>query len=296
MARIAVIDVETTGFCAARSDRIVEIAIVVLDERDGIVSEFVSLINPDRDVGPTRVHGITSSMVRNAPRFGDILGAISATLRGAVAIAGHNIKFDLSFITVEFARCGQAFPDIPSICTMQLAGGGTLESVCFDYDVSRPAIAHSALCDARATAMVLQRILDTSHELSSFFQTLPTPEWPISPGGDIPPLSRQNAEHESGPARSYIQNLARRVHGIEISEPSHDPSPQIAYAALLARAMQDRFIDDEESAALIGLADTWGLKVADITSIHHQFLAQLQVAALADGVMEVPRRTHSTRR
>lgn len=285
MARVAVIDIETTGFRATRNDRIVEIAIVVLDCREGVISEFTSLVNPDRDVGPTRVHGITASMVRNAPRFGDLLGHILDELKGIVAIAGHNVTFDLGFVVAEFARYGCPFPDVPSICTMRLAGGGNLESVCFDYDVERPAFAHSALHDARATAAILQRMLASDADLDSYLRALKSPPWPTEQKSGLKPLVRNAEAIPPSSCGSYLQKLAHRVHGVGAIEPTRDPSPRIAYAALLAQAMQDRSIDDDESNALVGLAEAWGLTAEDISAIHNQYLAQLQIAALADGVV-----------
>ena len=57
-----VVDVETTGF--GRSDKIVEIAAITLDSATWeTIGEYDTLINPERDVGPTGVHGITASMV-----------------------------------------------------------------------------------------------------------------------------------------------------------------------------------------------------------------------------------------
>jgi hypothetical protein len=69
---IAVIDVETTGLFPWRHDRIVEIAAVVVNEHGMIEREFVSLVNPQRDVGPTRIHGLTAEDVLHAPPFCDI--------------------------------------------------------------------------------------------------------------------------------------------------------------------------------------------------------------------------------
>ena len=45
MNLISVIDCETTGLNARHSDRIVEIAVVVIDTNGKAVREFVSLVN-----------------------------------------------------------------------------------------------------------------------------------------------------------------------------------------------------------------------------------------------------------
>jgi len=55
----AVVDVETTGLFPAR-DRVVEVAVVHLDPDARVTGEFSTLIDPRRDVGPTRIHGISA--------------------------------------------------------------------------------------------------------------------------------------------------------------------------------------------------------------------------------------------
>ncbi|MCX6588843.1 MAG: exonuclease domain-containing protein [Acidobacteria bacterium] len=286
MGNVAVIDVETTGFNANRSDRIVEIAIVLLDEASRIAGEFSSLLNPERDVGPTRIHGITPTMVRNAPRFAEIAGQILDALGNVVAIAGHNVKFDIGFLKAEFERTGYQLPELPALCTMRLAGGGTLESVCFDYDVARPVVAHSAASDALATANVLQCMLANDPDLQDFVDSLTPPCWPKSyDSQQCPPLRREDSGVPPFERGGYLQKLARRIHGVDAEVPTYDPSPRMAYAALLAQAMQDRIIDDKESAALISLAEHWNLTATEIATIHQQYLLQLQIAALADGVV-----------
>ena len=66
MQTISVIDCETTGL--GHSDRIIEIAVVTLEASTlKTVDEFDTLVNPQRDVGKTDLHGITASMVAGAP-------------------------------------------------------------------------------------------------------------------------------------------------------------------------------------------------------------------------------------
>ena len=70
MCSIAVVDVETTGLFPYRYDRVVEIAAIVMRSNGEILREFVSLINPERDIGPTSIHGLTAIDVLSAHRFG----------------------------------------------------------------------------------------------------------------------------------------------------------------------------------------------------------------------------------
>ena len=76
MPNVAVIDVETTGLNPYGHDRVVEIAAVVIEPDGTVVREFCSLINPERDIGPTSIHGLSANDVTSAPRFSEIAGAL----------------------------------------------------------------------------------------------------------------------------------------------------------------------------------------------------------------------------
>jgi DNA polymerase-3 subunit epsilon len=115
---IAVIDVETTGLFPFRQDRIIEMAAVIVRPDGAVEREFDSLINPARDVGATRIHGLTSQDILQAPRFEEIAGLLMEVLEGTVAVAAHNVRFDRQFLESELSRLGFALPDCLSVCTM----------------------------------------------------------------------------------------------------------------------------------------------------------------------------------
>ena len=101
----AVIDVETTGF-SATNDRIVELAVVVIDPAGVEVDAFCTVLDPGCDPGPTHVHGITAAMVKGAPTFGHVHPFVAELLSGRV-IVGHNVGgFDLGFLRAECHRYG----------------------------------------------------------------------------------------------------------------------------------------------------------------------------------------------
>src|SRR3982751_954670 len=99
---VAVIDVETTGL-SPRTDRVVEVGVVLLDERGEVEAEFETLVNPGRDVGPTRLHGIRAADVVAAPTFAEVAPYLRSVLTGRTLVA-HNALFDLRFLAREFAR------------------------------------------------------------------------------------------------------------------------------------------------------------------------------------------------
>lgn len=156
----AVVDLETTGLFPNGADRVIEVAVINMDSRGKIFNEYCTLINPKRDVSMTQIHGISARDVKNAPIFSEIAGDLLSMLAGAVFVA-HNVNFDIRFIHSEFKRIGCCLPDFPYLCTMQLARKADsnipsrrLGELCkyFNIELSQ---AHSALEDARATAMLL---------------------------------------------------------------------------------------------------------------------------------------------
>ena len=62
----AVIDFETTGLVPERTDRVVEIGVVLTDDDGLIEHEWTTLINPHRDVGATHIHRIDCGDVVDA--------------------------------------------------------------------------------------------------------------------------------------------------------------------------------------------------------------------------------------
>ncbi|NLE43219.1 MAG: 3'-5' exonuclease [Chloroflexi bacterium] len=122
MSRYAVVDIETTGILPELHHKIVEVAVVLADDRGQPVREWETLINPVRDVGATEIHGITAADVYSAPTFDQVAPELASLLRGKVIVA-HNLSFDAHFLSVEFARAGYAvgFGRTTGLCTMRLA-------------------------------------------------------------------------------------------------------------------------------------------------------------------------------
>jgi len=112
----AVIDVETTGLSPQR-DRILELAIVRLDESGAVVDEWVSRFDPEGPVGATHIHGITQADVVGQPRFADVAPTVMAALSG-LAVVAHNAKFDLAFLRNELNAAGWSVPRIAAYCTL----------------------------------------------------------------------------------------------------------------------------------------------------------------------------------
>ncbi|MFR9675480.1 DEDDh family exonuclease [Streptomyces sp. TR06-5] len=151
----AVVDVETTGL--RRDDRIVSAAVYRLDARGEMQDHWYSAVNPQRDPGPTWIHGLTSEVLADAPLFHEIAEPLAERLAGRVLVA-HNALFDWSMIAREYARAGREAPVRRRLCTIALAKelglplpNHRLESLAAHYGVVQEQ-AHHALDDARVLA------------------------------------------------------------------------------------------------------------------------------------------------
>jgi DNA polymerase-3 subunit epsilon len=164
-----VLDVETTGLDPQNGDRIVSLAGVRV--RGNAVRRgetFDALVNPGRPIPPAsiRFHGITDSLVAEAPSIGVVLPAFLRFVEDAVLV-GHEVSFDLRFLTVEDRRVGQLLiSDRPVLDTLLLSEvvHGPLEEHSLDAVAARLGVAvegrHSALGDALTTAEVLVRLIE----------------------------------------------------------------------------------------------------------------------------------------
>lgn len=286
---VSVIDVETTGLHPDAHHRIIEIAAVCVDAEGNIERQFCSLVNPRRDLGPTSIHGISAAEALAAPGFEDVLEPLVDTLRGAVCLAAHNARFDIGFLTKEFQRAGLALPRCPSICTLTLLGGGKLRKTCEMYGVAPPDTEHDALADAIATARLVGVLLRDHPEVRESVLQAPPISWPAVPRSSRQPIARAEARRESSKVPSFLSALVERLPSRCSTE--SDESALLAYSAVLDSVLEDRRIDPSESAELVSLAQSWGLSISDVRAAHREYLRQLAVAALSDGVVsELERR------
>ena len=101
---LAVIDFETTGLTPG-VDRVVEVAVARLEP--GCEPQLVldTLVNPQRRVAATEIHGITDEDVSDAPSFAEVAGDLVEALAGCVVTA-YNVYFDISFLSHELKSAG----------------------------------------------------------------------------------------------------------------------------------------------------------------------------------------------
>lgn len=163
---IAVLDFETTGL-AAGPDRVVEVSVVRIDPGKDPVIVLDTLVNPDRPMAATEIHGITDKDVADAPRFLEIGGDFIRSISGCV-VASYNIYFDINFLTYELFKIRiNSIP--PHLCLMymrpllNLGKRCSLSQACTSFDISLPAT-HLAAADAYASAVLWKKYFQIIEE------------------------------------------------------------------------------------------------------------------------------------
>ena len=306
---VAVIDVETTGLSPA-TDRIVEIGVVLLDERGEVEFEFDTLLDPGRDVGPTGLHGIRASDVVEAPTFADVAPNLRSLLAGRVVVA-HNALFDLRFLAREFARAGLPADFSPTLCTMRLAplffGPGTrsLQALCGFVDIPLPH-GHAALHDARATAELMLHMLSSNLGEGSLagagvrlqfdddgayrgFEALDAGwddlvdealEADVEPCEPCRALPRDAATAATRSRDGYLAGLVAALPALDDAPPTLAP-----YLTVLDQVLEDPLVSVPEADQLAALAAELGCGPDHVLVAHRLYLEALATVAYADGVV-----------
>ncbi|MFI1994339.1 exonuclease domain-containing protein [Actinoplanes sp. NPDC020271] len=280
----AVVDLQTTGTKTSWHDRIVEIAIVRLDEAGRVLDEWCTLVNPDRDLGPQELHGITGAEARRAPLFAELAGQVAERLTGQLVVA-HNLLFDADFLTAEFGKLGVAVPveDDLGLCTMRLAGhflptASRSLTACRAAAGLGPYREYSALHGARAAAELLTYYLERAGDPLPWTELLDEArhaKWPALPVTTIAPVPRRRPEErEPHFLTRLVDRLPRQLN------PKAD-----AYLALLDGVMLDRHISASEADQLVTIAGRIGLSRADAEFLHRRYLSGLATVALADQIL-----------
>ncbi|SHN19253.1 ATP-dependent DNA helicase DinG [Gracilibacillus kekensis] len=121
MQKFVVIDVETTGQSATKGDRIIELALVVIENKE-ITKQYNQLINPGKSI-PTfisQLTSITDEDVLAKPMFEEVVDDFSELLDEAILVA-HNVPFDLTFLNEELERVGKDKINPYVVDTVELA-------------------------------------------------------------------------------------------------------------------------------------------------------------------------------
>lgn len=160
------VDVETTGLYWT-SDRVVQVAIRLLDRYGTVEHSWSTLVHPERDPGPTHIHGITADMLIDAPTFAAVAQAVAEMFDDRVVVA-HNAGFDWGFISAECNRSATVLNSTHRLCTLALARRLDLDVPDFKLDTlaAWAGVVHARSHDAAADAEVLEVVFRKLVELA----------------------------------------------------------------------------------------------------------------------------------
>lgn len=164
----AVVDFETTGV-DPETDRIVQLAAIVVNGEGEIVDSFDTVVKPESPAeyihGAEHIHGISEADVQDGMPLKEALRKLWSISEGNLFTA-HNARFDLGFLHAESARVGLGGRIHNYVDTLALARKTdeartrrhSLEALCEYYGIERSA-AHEAKADATATAELLMHLM-----------------------------------------------------------------------------------------------------------------------------------------
>lgn len=285
MSGYVVLDFETTGFSPAEHDRVVEVGVVEVDPRGAVERHWSTLINPERDMGATHVHGIEAADVLAAPTFREVAPRLLASLAGRTLVA-HNARFDLTFLRAELLRAGYPIQrEVPCLCTMEWSSrflDGTSRKLgdCCRLAGVANRCGHSAESDALAAAGLLAHFLRACGDPVPWLQVVTTAEafsWPLFDGAGISVVLVERSAAPKAPD-PWLDKVTSNVERVV------DPLVE-SYVDVLEQALLDGFLSAHERADLVAVAEALGLHRDQLDKVHRVYLSALACAAWADGVV-----------
>lgn len=160
----AILDIETTGG-KYNEEGITEIAVYKYDGHT-IVDQFISLVNPEREIQPfvVKLTGISNQMLVNAPKFPEIAKRLVEITEDCIIVA-HNSSFDYRILKTEFRRLGYDFQK-ETLCTVELSKklipglvSYSLGKLCKELAIPMSS-RHRAEGDAWATVKLFKLLID----------------------------------------------------------------------------------------------------------------------------------------
>jgi len=276
----AVIDFETTGLTPGY-DRVIEVAVERLDPGSSPRLVLETLINPQRSVAATEIHGISDADVVGAPLFRDIAGDLVDALSGCV-VAAYNVYFDIKFLAheLQFVALDHLPPHVCLMYFRPLLGLGSrcrLEEACRNHGIRHDAT-HIAAGDVQASSRLMALYLEVlRHRNVQTFAEL-------AELGNYKFLSSLKNEPFSDAARFKLQPSGRRKSRYIRAEPKQPPVAQEcdketlglrAYWDALKTAVADLHITSEEVAEIARIREQFELSTERVRALHARAYASV---------------------
>ncbi|WP_417456356.1 DNA polymerase III subunit epsilon [Kordiimonas sp.] len=167
--RELIFDTETTGFDPLNGDRLIEIGLVEMVDRNLTGRHYHQYVNPEREVpeAAVKVHGLTTDFLRDKPVFSDIMDEFLEFIGEDTKLVAHNADFDMRFINWELENAGRPvvhvkrFVDTLAIARNKFPGAAnSLDALCKRFGVTNThRTLHGALLDAEILAEVYIELL-----------------------------------------------------------------------------------------------------------------------------------------
>lgn len=176
--REAILDTETTGLNPHNGDRVIEIGVLEMINKQLTGRKFHYYLNPEREVPEEayKIHGISTEFLQDKPLFKEIAQEFMEFISGARLVI-HNAAFDIKFLNAELQR--QNMPELDlsdAIDTLKIARKkfpGTrvnLDALCKKFKIDNSSRKyHGALLDAELLADVYVEL--TGGRQSSFLMS-----------------------------------------------------------------------------------------------------------------------------
>lgn len=290
MSGYAVVDVQTTGLEPSMRHRVVEIAIVLVSEAGEIEQSWCTLVNPQRDVGETSLHGIAARDVLKAPIFDDLVPRVLRSVAGRTLVA-HNLSFELGFLESELRHCGVplSMPLQVGVPTMEWFGllsprrRRRLADCCDEVGIELVR-RYSSAHQAAAVTELLRRYVEAADGAPPWAGALEWSgayPWPAltSQESDCPLVTRDDRDNDGiREESSWLDRIIARM-------PSGGGANVDAYLDVLEMALLDRYLSAHEVDSLLTVAGNLGLDRDAVEALHRDYLVAMAKIAWQDGVV-----------
>jgi DNA polymerase-3 subunit epsilon len=278
---VAIVDLETTGLTPGY-DKIVEISVVRVEPGGSPELVLDSLINPQRPMAATEIHGITDADVANAPSFRELAGDVVLAMSGCV-VAAYNVYFDIGFITRELADSGVRHVP-PHMCLMYMRpmlGLGRrcrLEEACRLHGIENTGC-HVAASDALASAELLRLYMESMRErgVHTFGDLGRLKKYKFADSFAFPPLPVPSEFSLGYGCRQRARSAGSSNLGAQA--PS---SPLAVYWDTLRAVLADLEITDDEVSYVMMERARLGLSIDDVRYLHARLFSAVLSQFLED--------------
>jgi len=279
---IAILDFETTGLNAG-VDRVVEVSVMRMEPGQNARLVLDTLVNPERPMAATEIHGITDADVIEAPVFRDIASDVIRALSGAV-LAAYNVYFDIRFLQHELRQAGVAASP-PHLCLMylrpmlDLGPRCRLGEACMAHGIDFTET-HIAARDVQASCRLMEIYLREIEQknIRTFSDLAQLRNYKFVESFFLPPLTWDDSPRlktcshfvsRSGPVGASVTTTSSLV----TESGRIEQRPLVVYWDALKAVIADLEITDEELAHLKLTEERLGLQPEQVRVLHARAFA-----------------------